>query len=67
MTPDKLTAARHQLGLSPVQMARATGVSYATYKDWQSGRRAMSAAAVRCVDLLVMYPATAKKLSRKNP
>ena len=63
MTPRKLTAARKKLGLTPTEMARAMGVSYPTYKDWQSGRRSMSASAERCVELLLLHPATARKLS----
>ena len=66
MTPEKLLEARETLDLSPVEMARAMGVSYDTYKDWQSGRRAMPAVADRCVDLLLLYPKTAAKLSRKD-
>ena len=52
MEPNELTRIRKHLGLSPTQMAKAMGVSYPTYKDWQSGRRNMSAAASRCVTLL---------------
>ena len=64
MTPKQLTATRKKLDLRPTEMARAMGVSYATYRDWQSGRRGMSAAAVRCVELLLTHPRTAKKLSK---
>ncbi len=63
MTPKELTAARKKLGLSPTEMARAMGVSYDTYKSWQSGRRAMPAVAARCVELLLTYPKTARKLA----
>ncbi len=63
MTPRKLKAARKKLGLTPTEMARAMGVPYDTYKDWQSGRHSMSAAAERCVELLLLHPATARKLS----
>ena len=65
MTPEKLLEARDTLGLSPVEMARAMGVPYDTFKDWQSGRRAMPAVADRCVELLMLYPKTAVKLSRR--
>ena len=64
MTPRQLTAARKKLGLTPTEMARAMGVSYPTYKDWQSGRRGMAASAVRCVELLLTHPGTARKLSK---
>jgi len=64
MTPKQLTAARKKLGLTPTEMARAMGVSYPTFKDWQSGRRGMSASSVRCVELLLTHPATARKLSK---
>ena len=63
MTPKKLTEARKELGLSPTEMARAMGVSYDTYKNWQSGRRSMPAVAVRCVELLLNHPRTALKLA----
>ena len=63
MSPDELTAARIKLALSPTEMARAMGVSYDTFKSWQSGRREMSAVAVRCVELLLRHPRTAKRLA----
>ena len=62
MTAGELTDARKGLGLSPTQMARAMGVSYDTYRSWQSGRRSMPAVADRCVELLLKYPKTARKL-----
>ncbi len=62
MTAEELTAARKKLGLSPTEMASAMGVSYGTYKSWQSGRRAMPAVAARCVELLLKYPKTVRKL-----
>ncbi len=62
----ELIAARRTLRLAPVEMARAMGVPYDTYKDWQSGRRKMPAVADRCVELLLLYPKTAVKLSRKD-
>lgn len=65
MTPKSLLEARDTLGLSPVEMARAMGVSYDTFKDWQSGRRSMPAVADRCVELLLLYPKTAVRLARK--
>ncbi len=64
MTPRKLTAARKKLGLTPTEMARAMGVPYDTYKDWQSGRHSMPSVAVRCVELLLRHPGTARKLSK---
>ena len=63
MTPQALTAARKKLKLSPTEMARAMGVKYDTFKQWQSGRRSMPAVAVRCVELLLKYPKTARKLA----
>jgi DNA-binding transcriptional regulator YiaG len=62
MKSKELIAAREQLGLGPVAMSRAMGVSYETYVQWQSGRRKMPAVAIRCVELLLMYPKTAKRL-----
>ncbi len=66
MSPGELAAARWKIGLSPTEMARAMAVPYDTYKDWQSGRRSMSALAVRCVEILVRHPDTAKHLGQKN-
>jgi len=57
---------RKALGLSPVQAARALGVPYDTFKDWQSGRRTPPSVAFRCIELLLMYPRTAKKLSARD-
>jgi len=69
MNAAKLTQARLKLELSPVQMARAMGVTYDTFNGWESKRRSMPAVAVRCVELLLLYPKTAHKLgtSRKVP
>ena len=58
-----LRKAEEELGLGPVSLSRAMGISYDTYKDWRSGRRNMSPVAVRCLELLLMYPRTALKLS----
>ena len=66
MTPRKLKAARKKLDLTPTEMARAMGVPYDTYKDWQSGRHTMSASAVRCLELLLTHPVTARKLSKRQ-
>ena len=66
MTPKQLTQARKTLGLSPVEMARAMGVSYDTYKNWQSGRREMPAVAVRCVELLLKHPRTARRYADES-
>ncbi len=66
VTSRKLTAARKKLGLTPTEMARAMGVPYDTYKDWQSGRRKMPSVATRCVELLLRSPGTAQKLASKT-
>ncbi len=58
MTPKKLQQAREALELSPTEMAAAMGVTYDTFKSWQSGRRAMPAVADRCVELLVAMKGT---------
>ena len=63
MKAKELTRARKELELSPVEMARAMGVHYDTYNGWQSGRRTLPAVGVRCVELLLKYPRTAKSLS----
>jgi len=52
MTHTELTAIRERLGLGPVDMGRAMGVSYTTYRDWQSGKNRMPAVAVRCAEML---------------
>jgi len=62
MKAKELTKAREELDLSPVEMARAMGVPYETFNGWESGRRSMPAVAVRCVELLQLYPKTAKRL-----
>ena len=62
MKAKELTKARTYLKLSPVEMARAMGVSYETFNGWESGRRKMPAVAIRCVELLQLYPKTAKRL-----
>lgn len=59
MTPGELTAIRQRLGLGPVDMARAMGVSYSTYRDWQSGRRRIPPVAARCAGLLLRVDADA--------
>ncbi len=64
MSPKEITAAREMLGLGPVAMSRAMGVSYLTYRQWESGRRKMPAVAVRCLELLLRYPGTARKLGQ---
>ena len=64
MTPRKLKVARKKLGFTPTEMARAMGASYDTYKQWQSGKRSMSATAERCVELLLRHPRTARELSK---
>lgn len=66
MTPKQLTAARNRLGLSPVEMSNALGVSYQTFKSWQSGRRSMPSVAIRCVELLKLLPAkTLQRLAQR--
>ncbi len=57
MTPDDITAIRERLGLGPVDMGRAMGVSYTTYRDWQAGRRRIPPVAARCAELLLELPA----------
>ena len=56
---------RKALDLSPTEAARALGVTYDTYKDWQSGRRKPSTVVYRCIELLLMYPRTAKRFARR--
>lgn len=65
MEPEDLTKAREKLGLTPTEMARAMGVPYDTFNNWEAGRRSMPAVAVRCVELLLRHPRTAKELARK--
>ena len=63
MTPHELVNARNYLGLGPVAMARAMGVSYETLNGWESGRRKMPAVAVRCVEVLLLHPRSARYLA----
>lgn len=49
MTPEELTEIRLELDLSPTGMARAMGVTYCTYNNWQSGRRGIPPVAERLV------------------
>ena len=65
MNPNELIAAKKKLGLSPVEMARAMGVDYRVWNQWETGRRTMPAVGVRCVELLLKYPRTAISLSVK--
>jgi len=48
-------------------MARAMGVSYPTYRQWESGRRSMPLVAVRCVELLELLPAKAVQRLATRP
>jgi len=52
VTPKRLTEIRQKLGLGPVDMGRAMGVSYTTYRDWQNGKNRMPAVAIRCAQML---------------
>lgn len=60
-------AFRAELGLRPVEAARAMGVPYDTFKNWQSGRTHIPNVALRCIELLLSYPETAKNLAKKYP
>ena len=73
---NKLRHIREAIDLGPVQMAKAMNTTYGTYKDWENGsrsgvngkrivgRRPLKGAALRCVQMLRMYPKTAKKLAQ---
>lgn len=58
MNPEQLADARNTLDLTPTAMAAALGVSYDTFKDWQSGRRKMPPVASRCIELLLAVQGT---------
>ena len=62
----QFAAFRAELDLSPSGAARALGVPYATFKDWQSGRRQFPAVAFRCIELLLMHPDAARRLATKT-
>ena len=62
-----LLEAREALDFTPTQMALALGVSYDTFKQWQSGRRTMPKVAWRCVELLRRSPKTARRLANGAP
>jgi transcriptional regulator with XRE-family HTH domain len=40
MTPDELKRRREALGMSQTELAAYLGVSYWTYRNWETGRRA---------------------------
>ena len=61
---ETILAAESALGVGPVALARAMGIVYDTYKNWRSERTTMPPVAVRCLELLLMYPQTARKLSK---
>jgi DNA-binding transcriptional regulator YiaG len=61
-----LIEAERTLDLGPVAMARAFGVSYATYKNWRSGRTDPPAVATRCLELLLAHPSATRKLALKS-
>ena len=65
MTPADLKAAAETLKLTPTKMARAMGFSYATYKNWQSGRYRVPAVAARCVEYMLADPLVACAFGRK--
>lgn len=61
MDKDELNQVRTEIfELTPGEMAAAMGVSYDTFKDWQSGRRNMNSSAVRCIELLKALKGTRK-------
>lgn len=66
MSRAQLIGAEHSLMLGPTAMARAMGVSYATYKNWRSERTSMPAVATRCVGLLIAHPDAARALAEKK-
>ncbi len=63
MTPKHLVTAQEILGLGPAAMAHALGISAETFNEWQSGRQAVPTKVVRCVELLLLYPKTARRLA----
>ena len=63
MTPKHLTIAQEMLGIGPAAMARALGISPETFGEWQSGRQAVPARVVRCLELLLLHPETARRLA----
>ena len=67
MANQMLADAEKELGLGPVAMARAMNTNYDTYKHWRSRRSNMTGASARCLELLLMYPRTAKRLAEKKP
>ena len=60
-------AFRKELGLRPVEAARAMGVPYDTFKNWQSGRTKIPSVAFRTIELLLNFPDTARNLAKKYP
>jgi hypothetical protein len=66
MTPKHLIIAQEVLGLGPAAMAHALGISSETFSEWQSGRQAVPTKVVRCVELLLLHPKTARRLAEKR-
>ena len=54
-----------ELGLDPKQTARALGVNYETYRQWPTGKRKIDNSTMRCIELLLLYPRTARRLARE--
>ena len=67
MTSEQLNRAAQELQLSPGQMARALAVPVETFEAWASGNQPLPPVAARCVELLLLYPDTAKRLAARPP
>ena len=66
MTPDQLTAAIHDLGLSAEGFARAAGVSGRTVRKWQAGDRPMPGLLVALVEVLLGCEPAARLFAKRD-
>lgn len=66
LTPKHLAIAQEILGLGPAALAHALGISSETFSEWESGRQAVPTTVVRCVELLLLHPKTARRLASKR-
>ena len=54
---EQIVDAEKSMELGPVAMAKEMGVTYDTYRNWRSERRAMPAVAWRCLALILEFRA----------
>ncbi len=60
-----IASTREKIGLRPVEMARAMGVSYSTFKKWASGVNQIPPVAERLLFFMRAHPKTAREAAGK--